>query len=79
MRKDPDIASAVAAIRTLLEFLKRDKGKLRPSRSIQAQNLKKSFTDEISCEYLDVLSVFSLVTCSCMKDVELDILLQEIW
>lgn len=26
MRKDPDMASAVAAIRTLLEFLKRDKG-----------------------------------------------------
>ncbi|KAJ8393983.1 hypothetical protein AAFF_G00055160 [Aldrovandia affinis] len=26
MRKDPDVASAVAAIRTLLEFLKRDKG-----------------------------------------------------
>lgn len=26
MREDPDMASAVAAIRTLLEFLKRDKG-----------------------------------------------------
>ncbi|KAI1882006.1 hypothetical protein AGOR_G00246230 [Albula goreensis] len=26
MRQDPDVASAVAAIRTLLEFLKRDKG-----------------------------------------------------
>uniref|UniRef100_A0A8C3TDV7 Translation initiation factor eIF2B subunit alpha n=1 Tax=Chelydra serpentina TaxID=8475 RepID=A0A8C3TDV7_CHESE len=26
MREDPDVASAVAAIRTLLEFLKRDKG-----------------------------------------------------
>lgn len=26
MKKDPDMASAVAAIRTLLEFLKRDKG-----------------------------------------------------
>lgn len=26
MRKDPDMASAVAAIRTLLEFLRRDKG-----------------------------------------------------
>ncbi|KAF7641274.1 hypothetical protein LDENG_00286500 [Lucifuga dentata] len=26
MRKDPDMASAVAAIRTLLEFLKRDTG-----------------------------------------------------
>lgn len=27
LRKDPDTASAVAAIRTLLEFLKRDKGR----------------------------------------------------
>lgn len=26
MRTDPDMASAVAAIRTLLEFLRRDKG-----------------------------------------------------
>lgn len=26
MKEDPDMASAVAAIRTLLEFLKRDKG-----------------------------------------------------
>lgn len=30
IRKDPDMASAVAAIRTLLEFLKRDKGKFPP-------------------------------------------------
>lgn len=29
MREDPDMASAVAAIRTLLEFLKRDKGLFR--------------------------------------------------
>ncbi|KAJ8261455.1 hypothetical protein COCON_G00171780 [Conger conger] len=26
MRQDPDVTSAVAAIRTLLEFLKRDRG-----------------------------------------------------
>lgn len=31
MRKDPDMASAVAAIRTLLEFLKRDKGVFIPA------------------------------------------------
>lgn len=30
MSKDPDMASAVAAIRTLLEFLKRDKGLFMP-------------------------------------------------
>jgi len=30
MRKDPDMASAVAAIRTLLEFLKRDTGLSEP-------------------------------------------------
>lgn len=29
MKEDPDMASAVAAIRTLLEFLKRDKGEGR--------------------------------------------------
>ncbi|XP_054908654.1 translation initiation factor eIF-2B subunit alpha-like [Poeciliopsis prolifica] len=42
MRKDPDMASAVAAIRTLLEFLKRDKGET-------ILGLRESLTWATSC------------------------------
>ncbi|KAJ8287158.1 hypothetical protein GJAV_G00048290 [Gymnothorax javanicus] len=40
MRQDPDVASAVAAIRTLLEFLKRDKGET-------IQGLRENLTQAI--------------------------------
>uniref|UniRef100_A0AAQ6AQT5 Translation initiation factor eIF2B subunit alpha n=1 Tax=Amphiprion ocellaris TaxID=80972 RepID=A0AAQ6AQT5_AMPOC len=42
MRKDPDMASAVAAIRTLLEFLKRDKGET-------ILGLRESLTSATTC------------------------------
>uniref|UniRef100_A0A3Q4HUA7 Translation initiation factor eIF2B subunit alpha n=1 Tax=Neolamprologus brichardi TaxID=32507 RepID=A0A3Q4HUA7_NEOBR len=42
MRKDPDMASAVAAIRTLLEFLKRDKGET-------ILGLRESLTSATDC------------------------------
>uniref|UniRef100_A0A3Q1F1B3 Translation initiation factor eIF2B subunit alpha n=1 Tax=Acanthochromis polyacanthus TaxID=80966 RepID=A0A3Q1F1B3_9TELE len=42
MRKDPDMASAVAAIRTLLEFLKRDKGET-------LLGLRESLTSATTC------------------------------
>lgn len=35
MREDPDMASAVAAIRTLLEFLKRNKGLSRLAAAVR--------------------------------------------
>ena len=35
IKEDPDMASAVAAIRTLLEFLRRDTGKRGPPPSLQ--------------------------------------------
>uniref|UniRef100_A0AAX7TKX7 Translation initiation factor eIF2B subunit alpha n=1 Tax=Astatotilapia calliptera TaxID=8154 RepID=A0AAX7TKX7_ASTCA len=42
MKKDPDMASAVAAIRTLLEFLKRDKGET-------ILGLRESLTSATDC------------------------------
>uniref|UniRef100_A0A3Q3WCJ4 Translation initiation factor eIF2B subunit alpha n=1 Tax=Mola mola TaxID=94237 RepID=A0A3Q3WCJ4_MOLML len=42
MREDPDMASAVAAIRTLLEFLKRDKGET-------ILGLRESLTSATDC------------------------------
>lgn len=42
MRKDPDMASAVAAIRTLLEFLRRDKGET-------ILGLRESLTSATTC------------------------------
>lgn len=80
MRKDPDMASAVAAIRTLLEFLKRDKGSLILYSSLVTRTDTATMADprfSSSLPNLPTFNVFDLSESSVNAVVLFNVPLQE--